>query len=237
MISLLLGFPFTAVKDFIFPYEPQLALRFKFFQPNSFTFFFNLKIIFFSFTDEPAICDNKQHLRGDTRHWEWSYSSDLGLETCLLSIGTTSLLNLHKSNKKINKISSSDWMVPFNGLSSLLGPIGGCSTSKTVSTALLLKVGVAKKKTEVRWEKRQWQASSKACNSVTPNPRCELANPNTLLLKRLSFLKCMCSNPSSSQGQPFQQYWWQWALSYFSTSPDVNIFKGGSRSLGNWVIK
>lgn len=39
MISLLLGFPFTAVKDFIFPYEPQLALRFKIFQPNSFTFF------------------------------------------------------------------------------------------------------------------------------------------------------------------------------------------------------
>lgn len=47
MISLLLGFPFTAVKDFIFPYEPQLALRFKIFQPNSFTFFLNLKIIFF----------------------------------------------------------------------------------------------------------------------------------------------------------------------------------------------
>lgn len=164
-----------------------------------------------------------QHSRGDPRHWEQSYNSNSGLETCLLSNGATSLLNSHKSNEKINKLSSSDFIIPFNGLLTYLEAIvfiRALCTSKPVATA--------KKKTEVRWEKRQWQVSSKACNSLTPNPRCELANSNKLLLKRLSFFKCMCSNPSYSQGSQHRFN--------FSTSPDLNTSKGWSRSLGNRVI-
>lgn len=110
-----LVFPFTAVKDFIFPYEPQLALRFKIFQPNSFTFFLNLKMIFFlhwwasylwqftAFEGWHQTLKKKLQFRfgaGDSSSVQWA----------------TSLLISHKSNKKINKTSSSDWMVPFNGL-------------------------------------------------------------------------------------------------------------------------